>query len=116
MLRMIVVTVAALCVIGTSSLALADEGARYGDQREPGAKSGEGAKYGDQREPGKSSGEGAKYGDQMETGKLSQEPSVLGIKREPVRADDAMKSTEKGHKEKMTTHKDAAKDAPAAKP
>ena len=97
------------------------EGARYGDQREPGAKSGEGAKYGDQREPGKSSGQGAKYGDQMETGKLSQEPSVLGIKREPVRADDAMKSTEKEHKEKMTTHKDAAKaalsaPAPATKP
>jgi hypothetical protein len=79
--------------------------------------------------------EGAKYGDQMETGKLSQEPSVLGLTREPVRADDAMsgkrepvqgydatgqdatkKSTKKEHKEKMTTHKDAAKAALAAKP
>jgi hypothetical protein len=82
MRRLIVVAVAALCVTGTSSLALADEGARYGDQ--------------------------------IETGKLSQEPSVLGNKREPVRADDAMKGKKKEHKEKTKAHKDAAKTAPAA--
>jgi hypothetical protein len=109
MRRLTIAASAALCLMGTSSLALAEEG--------------------------------TKYGDQMETGKLSQEPSVLGNKREPVRAkdatkrepvpDDAMKG-EKGnmkdetkgktkehkgkkkeHKEKKA-HKDATKDAPAA--
>ena len=84
MRRVTVAACAALCLMGTSSLALAEEG--------------------------------AKYGDQMKTGKLSHEPGVLGLNDEPVRADDAMKSTEKEHKKKMTTHKDAAKAAPAAKP
>ena len=94
MRRLTVAVSAALCLMGTSSLALADEGARYGDQTAP-------------------------------TGKLSQEPSVLGNKREPVRADDAMKREPvrpnepmKGkkteHKKKTKTHKDAAKTAPAA--
>jgi hypothetical protein len=196
MRRVTVTAVAALCLMGTSSLALAEEGAKYGDQIETGqlsqepsvlgmkrepvraddamkrepvqgydatpdmkvpkrTYSGEGAKYGDQintgqlsqepsvlgmkREPVRAddamkrepvqgydatpdmkvpkrtySGEGAKYGDQIETGQLSQEPSVLGMKREPVRADDAMKGKEKEHKEKMKTHKDTAKAAPAA--
>jgi hypothetical protein len=50
------------------------------------------AMKGEKVPPRTHSGEGARYGDQMEsTGKLSQEPSVLGNKREPVRADDAMK-------------------------
>src|SRR5512141_1906515 len=60
MRRLTVAAAAALCLMGTSSLALAEEGTKYGDQMEP-------------------------------TGKLSQEPSVLGNKREPVRADDATK-------------------------
>ena len=60
MRRLTVAVSAALCLMGTSSLALAEEGTKYGDQMEP-------------------------------TGKLSQEPSVLGNKREPVRADDAVK-------------------------
>ncbi|MEO8340940.1 MAG: hypothetical protein ABI604_14720 [Nitrospirota bacterium] len=104
MRRVTVAAFAALCVIGASSLALAAEGKKYGDQIEPGAKSAEGARYGDQIEPGTKAAEGAKYGNQMETGKLSQEPSVLGNKREPVRPNDAMKGKEKEHKEKMTTH------------
>jgi hypothetical protein len=58
--------------------------------------------------------EGTKYGDQMETGKLSQEPSVLGNKREPVRANDAMKVEKKEQKAKTNAHKSAAKTAPAA--
>ena len=63
------------------------------------------------------SGEGARYGDQMTTtGKLTENASVLGLNDKPVQADHAMKSTEKEHKKKMTTHKDAAKAAPAAKP
>lgn len=82
MRRLTIAASAALCLMGTSSLALAEEG--------------------------------TKYGDQMETGKLSQEPSVLGNKREPVRADDAMKGKKKEHKEKTKAHKDAAKTAPAA--
>jgi hypothetical protein len=127
MRRLIVVAVAALCVMGTSSLALAEEGARYGDQMETGKLSEEPSVLGNKREPvraddamkgekgaqRKSSGEGARYGDQMETGKLSEEPSVLGNKREPVRADDAMKGKKKEHKEKTKAHKDAAKIAPA---
>jgi hypothetical protein len=98
MLRLIVVAFAALCVIGTSSLALAEDamnGKLYGDQREPGKSSGEGARYADQRE---SVGQGAQYADQIE----------------PARADDAMKGKTKEHKEKMKAHKDAANAAPAA--
>jgi hypothetical protein len=128
MRRLIVVAVAALCVMGTSSLALAEEGARYGDQMETGKLSEEPSVLGNKREPVRAddalkgekgaertySGEGARYGDQMETGKLSQEPSVLGNKREPVRPNDAMKGEKKEHKEKTKAHKDAAKTAPAA--
>lgn len=92
MLRLIVVTFAALCLMGTSSLAMADEGARYGDQQK---SAGQGARYGDQQ---KSVGDGAQYGDQIE----------------PARADDAMKGKEKEHKEKMKKRKDTAEAAPAA--
>lgn len=83
MRRLTVAVSAALCLMGTSSLALAEEGARYGDQMEP-------------------------------TGKLSQEPSVLGNKREPVRANDAMKVEKKEQKAKTKAHKSASKTAPAA--
>ena len=48
MRRLIVVAFAALCLMGTSSLALADEGAKYGNQQK---SVGEGAQYGDQIEP-----------------------------------------------------------------
>ena len=82
MRRLTIAASAALCLMGTSSLALAEEG--------------------------------TKYGDQMETGKLSQEPSVLGNKREPVRANDAMKGEKKEQKEKTKAHKETAKTAPAA--
>jgi hypothetical protein len=52
MRRLIVVAVAALCVMGTSSLALAEEGARYGDQMEPTGKlSQEPSVLGNKREP-----------------------------------------------------------------
>jgi len=83
MRRLTVAVSAALCLMGTSSLALADEGARYGDQMEP-------------------------------TGMLSQEPSVFGSKRKPVRPNEPIKGKKTEHKEKMKTHKDAAKTAPAA--
>jgi len=117
MRRLIVGAVAALCLMGTSSLALADEGAKYGDQMEPTGKlSQEPSVLGNKREPVRAddamkrepvpdeamksekvpqrtySGEGARYGNEMEpTGKLSQEPSVLGNKREPVRPNEPMK-------------------------
>ena len=137
MRRLTVAVSAALCLLGTSSLALADEGARYGDQMEPTGKlSQEPSVLGNKREPVRAedikrepvpddamkgekvpprtySGEGVRYGDQMEpTGKLSQEPSVLGNKREPVRPNEPMKGEKKEHKAKA--HKDAAKTAPAA--
>jgi hypothetical protein len=127
--------------MGTSSLALAEEGTKYGNQMETGKLSQEPSVLGNKREPVRAddatkrepvpdeamkgekvpqrtySGEGARYGDQMEpTGKLSQEPSVLGNKREPVRPNDAMamKGEKKEHKEKTKAHKEAAKTAPAA--
>ena len=51
MRRLIVVAVAALCLMGTTSLALADEGARYGDQIETGTLSQEPPVFGNTREP-----------------------------------------------------------------
>ena len=139
MRRLTVVVSAALCLMGTSSLVLAAEGARYGDQMEPTGKlSQEPSVLGNKREPVRAddatkrepvpdsamksekipqrtySGEGAKYGDQMKTGKLSHEPGVLGMNDEPVRANDAMKVEKKEHKEKAKAHKSAAKTAPAA--
>ena len=140
MRRVTVAACAALCLMGISSLAMAEEGAKYGDQMKTGKLSHEPGVLGLNDEPVRAddatkrepvpdsamksekipqrtySGEGARYGDQMKTGKLSHEPGVLGLNDEPVRADDDMKSTEKEHKKKMTTHKDAAKAAPAAKP
>jgi hypothetical protein len=140
MRRLTVVVSAALCLMGTSSLALADEGARYGDQMEPTGKlSQEPSVLGNKREPVRAddamkrepvpeeamksekvpprtySGEGARYGDQMEpTGKLSQEPSILGNKRKPVRPNEPMKGKKTEHQEKTKAHKKAAKTAPAA--
>ena len=139
MRRLTVAASAALCLMGTSSLALAEEGTKYGDQMETGKLSQEPSVLGNKREPVRAddatkrepvpdsamkgekgaqrtySGEGARYGDQMApTGKLSQEPSVLGNKREPVRLNDAMKVEKKEHKEKTKAHKSAAKTAPAA--
>jgi hypothetical protein len=137
MRRLTVAVSTALCLMGASSLALADEGARYGDQIETGKLSQEPSVFGSKREPVRAedikrepvpddvmksekvpqrtySGEGARYGDQIETGKLSQEPSVFGSKREPVRPNDAMKVEKKAHKEKTKVHKDPAKAAPAA--
>ena len=140
MRRLTVAVSAALCLMGTSSLALADEGARYGDQTAPTGKlSQEPSVLGNKREPVRAddamkrepvpddamksekvpprtySDEGARYGDQMApTGKLSQEPSVLGNKREPVRPNEPMKGKKTEHKKKTKTHKDAAKTAPAA--
>ena len=140
MRRLTVAVSAALCLMGTSSLALADEGARYGDQMEPTGKlSQEPSVLGNKREPVRAddamkrepvpdeamksekvpprtySGEGARYGDQMEpTGKLSQEPSVLGNKREPVRPNEPRKGKKTEHQGKTKTHKNAAKTAPAA--
>ena len=140
MRRLTVAAAAALCLMGTSSLALAEEGTKYGDQMEPTGKlSQEPSVLGNKREPVRAddatkrepvpgdamkgekvpqrtySGEGARYGDQMEpTGKLSQEPSVLGNKREPVRANEAMKGEKKEHKAKTKAHKETAKTAPAA--
>jgi len=140
MRRLTVAAAAALCLMGTSSLALAEEGTKYGDQMEPTGKlSQEPSVLGNKREPVRAddatkrepvpddamkgekvpqrtySGEGARYGDQMEpTGKLSQEPSVLGNKRKPVRANEAMKGEKKEQKAKTKAHKDAAKATPAA--
>jgi len=139
MRRLTVAVSAALCLMGTSSLALAEEGTKYGDQMEPtGTLSQEPSVLGNKREPVRAddamkrepvpddamkgekvpprtySGEGARYGDQMETGKLSQEPSAFGKKREPVRPNEPMKSEKKKQKEKTKAHKDAAKTAPAA--
>jgi hypothetical protein len=140
MRRLTVAAAAALCLMGTSSLALAEEGTKYGDQMEPTGKlSQEPSVLGNKREPVRAddamkrepvpddamkgekvpqrtySGEGARYGDQMEpTGKLSQEPSVLGNKREPVRPNEPMKGEKKEQKAKTKAHKDAAKTAPAA--
>ena len=139
MRRLTVAVSAALCLLGTSSLALAEEGTKYGDQMEPTGKlSQEPSVLGNKREPVRAedikrepvpddamkgekvpprtySGEGARYGDQMEpTGKLSQEPSVLGNKREPVRPNEAMKGKKTEQKEKTKAHKDAPKTAPAA--
>ena len=52
MRRLTVAVSAALCLMGTSSLALADEGARYGDQMEPTGKlSQEPSILGNKREP-----------------------------------------------------------------
>ena len=52
MRRLTVAVSAALCLMGTSSLALADEGARYGDQMEPTGKlSQEPSVLGNKREP-----------------------------------------------------------------
>src|SRR5512140_1856937 len=140
MRRLTVAAAAALCLMGTSALALAEEGTKYGDQMEPTGKlSQEPSVLGNKREPVRAdeatkrepvpddamkgekapqrtySGEGARYGDQMEpTGKLSQEPSVLGNKREPVRANEAMKGEKKEQKAKTKAHKETAKTAPAA--
>jgi hypothetical protein len=139
MRRLTIAASAALCLMGTRSLALAEEGTKYGDQMETGKLSQEPSVLGNKREPVRAddatkrepvpddamkgekvpqrtySGEGARYGDQMEpTGKLSQEPSVLGNKREPVRANDAMKGEKKEQKAKTKAHKDAAKATPAA--
>ena len=140
MRRLTVAVSAALCLMGTSSLALTEEGTKYGDQMEPTGKlSQEPSVLGNKREPVRAddatkrepvpddamkgekvpqrtySGEGARYGDQMEpTGKLSQEPSALGNKREPVRPNEPMKGEKKEQKEKTKAHKDAAKAAPAA--
>ncbi|MEP6889552.1 MAG: hypothetical protein ABI955_02510 [Nitrospirota bacterium] len=140
MRRLTVAVSAALCLMGISSLALADEGARYGDQMEPTGKlSQEPSVLGNKREPVRAddamkrepvpdeamksekvpprtySGEGARYGDQMEpTGKLSQEPSILGNKREPVRPNEPMKGKKTEHQEKTKAHKKEAKTAPTA--
>jgi hypothetical protein len=138
MRRLTVAASAALCLMGTSSLALAEEGTKYGDQIETGKLSQEPSVLGNKREPVRAddatkrepvpddamkgekvpqrtySGEGARYGDQIETGKLPQEPSLLGNKRDPVRPNDAMKVEKKEHKEKTKAHKSAAKTAPAA--
>ena len=139
MRRLTVAVSAALCLMGTSSLALAEEGTKYGDQMGPTGKlSQEPSVLGNKREPVRAddamkrepvpddamkgekvpertySGEGARYGDQMETGKLSQEPSAFGKKREPVRPNEPMKSEKKEQKAKTKAHKDAAKTAPAA--
>ncbi len=135
MRRFTVAVSAALCLMGTSSLALADEGARYGDQIETGKLSQEPSALGNKREPVRAddsmkrepvpddamkgdkvpqrtySGEGARYGDQIETGTLSQEPSVLGSKRKPARPNEPMKGKKTEHKEKTKAHKDAAKSA-----
>lgn len=52
MRRLTVAVSAALCLMGISSLALADEGARYGDQMEPTGKlSQEPSILGNKREP-----------------------------------------------------------------
>lgn len=138
MRRLTIAASAALCLMGTSSLALAEEGTKYGDQMETGKLSQEPSVLGNKREPVRAdeatkrepvpddamkgeqvpprtySGEGARYGDQMETGKLSQEPSILGNKREPVRANEAMKVEKKEQKAKTKAHKSAATTAPAA--
>ncbi len=140
MRRLTIAAFAAMCLMGISSLTLADEGARYGDQMEPTSKlSQEPSVLGNKREPVRAddamkrepvpddvmksekvpqrtySGEGARYGDQMEpTGKLSQEPSVLGNKREPVQPNEPLKGKKTEHKEKPKTNKDAVKAAPAA--
>src|SRR5512140_3502223 len=140
MRRLTVAAAAALCLMGTSALALAEEGPKYGDQMEPTGKlSQEPSVLGNKREPVRAdeatkrepvpddamkgekgaqrtySGEGARYGDQMEpTGKLSQEPSVLGNKREPVRANQALKGDKKEQKAKTKAHKETATTAPAA--
>jgi hypothetical protein len=138
MRRLTVAVSAALCLMGTTSLTLADEGARYGDQIETGKLSQEPSVLGNKREPVRAddamkrepvpddaiksekvpqrtySGEGARYGDQIETGKLSQEPSVLGRKRKPVRPNEPMKGNKTEHKEKTKARKDAAKSAPPA--
>jgi hypothetical protein len=140
MRRLTVAVSVALCLMGTSSLALAEEGTKYGDQMEPTGKlSQEPSVLGNKREPVRAedatkrepvpdaamkgekipqrtySGEGARYGDEMEpTGKLSQEPSVLGNKRELVRANEPMKGEKKEQKEKTKAHKETAKTAPAA--
>ena len=51
MLRLSVVAVAALCLMGTTSLALADEAARYGDQIQTGTLPQEPSVFGNTREP-----------------------------------------------------------------
>ena len=128
MRRSTVAAVAALCVIGTGSLTLADEGARYGDQIETGKLSQEPSVLGSKREPVRandavkrekgakptSSDEGTRYADQIETGTLSEEPSVLGKKRKPVQAHDSMKGEKMEQKEKTKAHKNAPNTAPAA--
>lgn len=138
MSRLIIAMFAALCLMGVSSLALADEGARYGDQIETGKLSHEPSVLGNKREPVRAedavkrepvpddaiksqkvpqrtqSGEGTRYGDQIETGKLSQEPSVLGNKRKLVRPNEPTQGQEMEHKtmeHKTKEHKDAAKSA-----
>ena len=52
MRRLTVAVAAALCLLGTSSLALAEEGTKYGDQMEPTGKlSQEPSVLGNKREP-----------------------------------------------------------------
>ena len=85
MRRLTVAVSAALCLMGTSSLALADEGTRYGDQTAPTGKlSQEPSVLGNKREPVRPN--------------------------EPMKG----KKTEHKEKTKTKTHKDAVKTAPAA--
>ncbi|MEO5865286.1 MAG: hypothetical protein ABIQ79_09660 [Nitrospiraceae bacterium] len=86
MRRVTVAACAALCLMGTSSLALAEEGAKYGDQMKTGKLSEEPGVLGMNDEP------------------VRADDAMSG-KREPVRGydatgqgHDAMKSTEKEHK------------------
>ncbi|MEP6934118.1 MAG: hypothetical protein ABI988_09285 [Nitrospirota bacterium] len=104
MRRVTVAACAALCLMGTSSLALAEEGAKYGDQMKTGKLSKEPGVLGMNDEP------------------VRADDAMSG-KREPVQGydatgqgHDAMTSTEKENKAKTKTHRDAAKAAPAAKP
>lgn len=138
-MRRLTIAISALCLTGISSLALADEGTRYGDQTETGKLSQEPSVLGNKREPVRAddamkrepvpddamksekvpqrthSGEGARYGDQIETGKLSQEPSVLGNTREVVRPNEPTQDKKTEHEAKTKEHKAAAKSAPAAR-
>jgi len=84
MRRLTVAASAALCLMGTSSLALAEEGTKYGNQMETGKLSQEPSVLGNKREP-------VRPNDAM-----------------------AMKGEKKEHKEKTKAHKETAKTAPAA--
>ena len=86
MLRLIVATFAVLCLMGTNSLAMADEGARYGDQQ-------------------KSAGDGAQYCDQIEPARADN--AMKGKEKE---------HKEKKKKRKDTAKAAPAAPAPAAKP